>query len=108
MITQITDAEFDSVVLNSDIPVVVDFFAQWCGPCKAMLPILEELSNDYDGELKFVKVDIDDSQIAMERYHIRSIPTLLLIKNGEVVKAVVGGRPKSALQNEIQQLADME
>lgn len=90
-----TDASFDTDVVNSDGLVLVDFWAAWCGPCKAIAPVLEELAEDYQGRVKIIKVDVDANPQSAARFGIRSIPTLFVFKNGERVETVVGGRPKS-------------
>lgn len=90
-----TDASFDTDVVNSDGLVLVDFWAAWCGPCKAIAPVLEELAEDYQGRVKIVKVDVDANPQSAARFGIRSIPTLFVFKNGERIETVVGGRPKS-------------
>mgnify|MGYP002656240087 FL=1 len=90
-----TDASFDTDVVNSDGLVLVDFWAAWCGQCKAIAPVLEELAEDYQGRVKIVKVDVDANPQSAARFGIRSIPTLFVFKNGERVETVVGGRPKS-------------
>lgn len=90
-----TDASFDTDVVNSDGLVLVDFWAAWCGPCKAIAPVLEELAEDYQGRVKIVKVDVDANPQSAARFGIRSIPTLFVFKNGERVETVVGGHPKS-------------
>ena len=90
-----TDASFDTDVVNSDGLVLVDFWAAWCGPCKAIAPVLEELAEDYQGRVKIVKVDVDDIPQSAARFGILSIPTLFVFKNGERVETVVGGRPIS-------------
>lgn len=92
-----TDASFDSDVLGRDEVVLVDFWATWCGPCRAIAPILEELAKDYDGRAKIVKVDVDTNPQSAVRFGIRSIPTLFVFKNGEKVETIVGGRSKSEL-----------
>lgn len=89
-ITHSTDAEFKSKVLESDLPVLVDFWAEWCGPCHSIAPHLEVLAERYNGKAKIVKVDIDSNPQTPSRYGIRGIPTLLLFKNGEVVDQMVG------------------
>ena len=92
-----TDADFDSVVLQSDQPVLVDFWAQWCGPCKMIAPALDELAQSYDGRAKIVKVDIDQNRNTAMKYHVRSIPTLLLFKDGQVQATQIGAVGKAQL-----------
>jgi thioredoxin 1 len=93
-----TDADFDSVVLQSDQPVLVDFWAQWCGPCKMIAPALDELATAYDGRAKIVKVDIDQNRNTAMKYHVRSIPMLLVFKGGQVQGTQIGavGKPQLA------------
>lgn len=90
-----TDANFDQDVLQADKPVLVDFWAAWCGPCKAIAPTLEELADDYAGRAQIVKVNVDDNPEVAARFGIRSIPTLFVFKGGEKVDTIVGSRPKS-------------
>ncbi|NQW17783.1 MAG: thioredoxin [Chloroflexi bacterium] len=100
----VTDATFTEEVLNSDQPVLVDFWADWCGPCKMVAPVVEELAADYDGRLKVTKVDVDSSPLTAGTYGIRSIPTLLIFKDGKPVNQVVGAVPKQVLQEKIDQV----
>ncbi len=95
----VTDSTFDTEVLKSDIPVVVDFWAEWCGPCKQIGPALEELSNSYAGKVKIVKVNVDDNPGTPSQLGVRGIPALFLFKDGKVVSNKVGAAPKAALQS---------
>ena len=96
-LVHLTDATFDQEVLKSDLPVIIDFWAGWCGPCRMVGPIFEELSGEYAGRLKFGKVDVDANPGKSSEYGIRSIPALLVFKNGRVVDTIVGAMPKPAL-----------
>ena len=97
----ITDDTFENEVIQSETPVVVDFWATWCGPCKMIAPILEELAKEYDGKVKITKLDVDSNNQTAGKYNIMSIPSLLFFKNGEVVDQVVGAIPKSQLAQRI-------
>jgi thioredoxin 1 len=96
---EVTDAEFETEVLESELPVLVDFWATWCGPCRLVAPIVDELADDYDGRVKFVKVNTDENIRTVATYGIRSIPTLLVFKDGEPVDQIIGFRSKSELRS---------
>jgi thioredoxin 1 len=94
---ELTDANFETEVLKSDIPVVVDFFAEWCGPCKMMAPIFEEVGAKYEGKVKFAKLNVDDARESAMKYSVMSIPTVITYKGGEVVETLVGLQDEDAL-----------
>lgn len=96
-ITHTTDESFESDVLKSDVPVLVDYWAEWCGPCKVIAPVLEEIASDYEGKMKICKLDIDANEETPPKYGIRGIPTLMLFKNGQVEATKVGALSKSQL-----------
>jgi thioredoxin 1 len=100
-VVNLQDGTFEQEVLKSDTPVLVDFWAVWCGPCKAIAPAVEELAREYKGKVKVAKLDVDNAQQTAQRYGIRSIPTLLLFKGGRVVDTIVGAVPKSKLVDAI-------
>ena len=99
----VNDKEFGTEVIDSDIPVLVDFWAEWCGPCKQIAPVVEELANEYDGKAKFVKLNVDNNPETSAKYGVRSIPTLLIFKGGAPVGQVVGAVPKSVLQARLEE-----
>ncbi len=96
-ITHITDSSFEQEVLQSDVPVLVDYWAEWCGPCKMIAPILDEIAADYDGKLKITKLNIDDNPATPPKFGIRGIPTLMIFKGGDVQSTKVGALSKSQL-----------
>ena len=99
--TKVTTADFEAVVLKSTTPVLVDFWAEWCGPCRAVGPILEEISNEHGDKLKIVKLNTDEEGSIAMKYGISSIPTMNVFVNGEVVKTIVGAKPKPALLKDL-------
>ena len=103
MTTTVTDQNFDTEVLQSEQPVLVDLWAEWCGPCRAIAPVLEELEADYAGQLKIAKVDVDNNPATAQRFGVRSIPTLLVFDKGELVQTTVGVQPKAALASLVDQ-----
>ncbi len=103
-VVTLEDGTFDKEVLKSDIPVLVDFWAVWCGPCKAIAPAVDEVAKEYKGKLKVAKLDIDNHQQVPQQYGIRSIPTLLLFKGGRVVDTIIGAVPKSKLVESVKKL----
>jgi thioredoxin 1 len=102
-VKQVFDGTFEAEVLNSDTPVLVDFFAEWCGPCKMMAPLLDEVARDYAGKLKVVKVDVDESGETAARFGITAMPTFVLVKNGREAFRRIGAAPKSTFVRELQQ-----
>ncbi|QPM91491.1 thioredoxin [Pseudooceanicola algae] len=95
----VTDETFEAEVKNSDLPVLVDIWAEWCGPCKQIAPALEEISEEMEGKLKIVKVDADSNPTSVQAMGVRGIPALFIFKNGEIVSNRTGAAPKAALQN---------
>ena len=98
MATELTDADFDERVLNATEPVLVDFWAPWCGPCRQLAPMIDELATENEGSAKVVKVNIDESTAVAQKYGIMSIPTLIIFKGGEISDKFVGPKPKATLQ----------
>lgn len=98
---ELTDANFESEVLQSDVPVLVDFWADWCAPCRAIAPAVEEIAEEYEGKAKVGKLDVDNNQQVAMEYGIRSIPTLLIFKNGEVADQIIGAVPKTQLSSKL-------
>ena len=100
-VLELSDDQFEEEILQSDLPALVDFWAPWCGPCKAIAPVVAQIADEYDGKLKVAKVNVDDNQAAAMKYNVRSIPTLLIFKDGEVEQQVIGAVPKKALTEKI-------
>jgi thioredoxin 1 len=98
---QVTDATFEQDVLNSDKPVLVDFWAEWCAPCRAVGPVLEKIAAENGDKLEIVKLNVDDNPETAAKYHITSIPAMKVYRGGEVVKSVIGAKPKPALESEL-------
>jgi len=96
-VAHLTDANFDQEVLKSNVPVLVDFWAAWCGPCRMVGPIIEELSGDYQGKVKMTKLDVDANPQKSAQFGIRSIPTMMIFKNGQIVDTLIGAMPKPAI-----------
>ncbi|OLD54727.1 thioredoxin [archaeon 13_1_40CM_2_52_13] len=101
-VIRLNNGEFDTEVLKSSVPVLVDFYADWCGPCHAIAPTIEALSNEFAGKVKFVKVDVDANQEVASRYEIMSIPTIMLFENGSVEDSIVGAYPASVYKQHIE------
>lgn len=104
MTTQFTESNFEQEVLQSDVPVVVDFYADWCGPCKMMSPVIEKLADTYEGRIKIGKLNTDEAQSLAAKYGVMSIPNIVFFKNGEVVDRQVGAVPQSVLEEKIKNL----
>lgn len=98
----VTDTDFEAEVINSEIPVLVDFWAEWCGPCKALMPVVEEVANEMGDKVKVVKINIEQAPETPTKYGLRGVPTLMLFKGGKVVNTRVGGMPKAQLAEWLQ------
>jgi len=104
-ILEVTDANFDQEVLKSEQPVLIDFWATWCGPCRALAPVVDEIAKSYGGKIKVGKMDVDSNTATPQRYGVRGIPTLLVFKNGEVQEQIVGYVPKETIESALNKLA---
>ncbi|KPK29029.1 MAG: thioredoxin [Desulfobacterales bacterium SG8_35_2] len=102
---EINDANFEEEVLKSDIPVLIDFWAVWCGPCRVIAPIIEELANEYEGKVKFGKLDVDNNPNTAVKFGIRSIPTLLIFNDGQVADQLIGAVPKANIVDRLEKVA---
>ena len=100
-VSHLTDATFDEVVNGSAEPVLVDFWAEWCGPCKMVAPILDEIAEEQDGKIKVTKLNVDENPNSSLKYQVQSIPTMLLFKDGEVTKTIIGAKSKAALMEDL-------
>ena len=101
---EVSDDTFEEEIINSDLPAMVDFWAEWCGPCKMVAPVVEELASEYQGKLKVAKMDVDQNRNTPAKFGIRNIPTLLLFKGGELAQTIVGAQPKRSIEEELKKI----
>lgn len=101
---QVTDETFDAEIVNSTIPAMVDFWAEWCGPCRMIAPSVEDLAKAYEGKIKVAKMDVDKNRQTPARFGIRNIPTLILFKGGKVANTIIGAQPKTFIEGELKKL----
>jgi len=101
---QVTDASFDEEIIKSDIPAMVDFWAEWCGPCKMVSPVVEELAREYKGKIKIASLDVDGNRQTPTRFGVRNIPTLIFFKDGQVASTIIGAHPKSHIDEALKKL----
>jgi thioredoxin 1 len=101
---EVSDDTFEEEIINSDLPAMVDFWAEWCGPCKMVAPVVEELAGEYQGKIKVAKMDVDQNRNTPAKFGIRNIPTLLLFKGGELAQTIVGAQPKRNIEEELKKI----
>jgi len=101
---EVSDETFDAEIINSELPVMVDFWAEWCGPCRMVSPVVEELAKEYEGKIKVAKMDVEQNRQTPARFGIRNIPTLIFFKGGEVARTIIGAQPKSSIEEQLKKL----